>query len=98
MDNKIILSWNVCGLNARARQDNVKTLVTDLRPSIVCLQETKLDVVPQNLVYSMLGINFHNYVYLPTSNTRGGILIAGHQQEVLIFDVHVGCYSITVWV
>jgi exonuclease III len=96
MDNKIILSWNVCGLNARARQDNVRTLVTDLRPSIVCLQETKLDVVPQNLVYSMLGINFHDYAYLPASNTRGGILIARRQEEVSISDVHVGCYSITV--
>jgi hypothetical protein len=36
-DNMIILSWNVCGLNARAWQDNVRTLVTDLRPrSFVC--------------------------------------------------------------
>lgn len=45
MDNTTLLSWNVCGLNARARRDNVCTLVDDLRLAIVCLQETKLDLV-----------------------------------------------------
>lgn len=73
MDNTTILSWNVRGLNARARQDNVRTLVNDVRPSIVCLQETKLDVIPQSLVWSMLGIEFSDFAYLPATHTRGGI-------------------------
>lgn len=96
MDNTSILSWNVRGLNARARQDAVCTLVDGIRPSIVCLQETKLDVIPQTLIMSMLGSAFAEFAYLPASNTCGGILIAGRQSDVAFVDVLVGCFSITV--
>lgn len=77
MDNISILSWNVRGVNARARKDAIRTLVDGIRPSIVCLQETKLDVIPQTLIMLMLGSAFAEFAYLPASNTRGGILIAG---------------------
>ena len=87
MDNTTILSWNVRGLNAQARRDNVRTLVDDIRPSIVCLQETKLDVIPTSLILSMLGRAFPEYAYLPASSTRGGILIAGRQADVSFSDV-----------
>jgi exonuclease III len=90
------MSWNVRGLNNRARGDPVRTLVGDVRPSIVCLQETKLDVIQQHLVFAMLGINFSEFAYLPASNTRGGILIAAKESECYISDVHVGCYSLTI--
>jgi exonuclease III len=44
MDPSKLLVWNVHGLNARARHDVVHELVASERPSIVCLQETKLSV------------------------------------------------------
>jgi len=87
MDNTTILSWNVRGLNAQARRDDVRTLVDDIRPSIVCLQETKLDVISLSLILSMLGRAFTEYAYLPASSTRGGILIAGRQADVSFSDV-----------
>jgi exonuclease III len=96
MDNTIVISWNVRGLNDRARRDTVRTLVDDIHPSIVCLQETKLAVIPQHLVFAMLGISFADFAYLPASNTRGGILIAARAADVSISDVLVGCYSLTV--
>jgi hypothetical protein len=71
MDNTITMSWKVRGLNDMARRDAVRTLVDDARPTIVCLQETKLDVIDQHLVFALFGINFRDYAYLPASNTRG---------------------------
>jgi hypothetical protein len=44
----------------------------------------------------MLGRAFLEFAYLPTSSTRGGILIAGCQAGVSFSDVLVGCYSVTV--
>lgn len=61
MENTPLLSWNVRGLSARARRDNVRTLVDDIHPSIVCLQETKLDVIPQSMVIAMLVVNFRDF-------------------------------------
>ena len=86
MDNTTVLSWNVRGLNARARRDAVRTLIDDVSPSIVCLQETKLDVITDTMVLSMLGIAFSEFAYLPASETRGGILIAGRQPDVTISE------------
>ena len=47
----------------------------------MCLQETKLDVIPHTMVLSMLGIAFSEFAYLPVSETCGGILIAGRQPD-----------------
>ena len=96
MDNTTILSWNVRGLNARARQDCVRTLVGDIRPTIVCLQETKLDVIPQSTVFSLLGVSFSEFAYLPASSTHGGILVAGQCSDVAFTEVLIGCFSVTV--
>lgn len=96
MDNTTLLSWNLRGLNAQARRDNVRTLVDDIRPSIVCLQETKLDVINEFLVFSMMGTDFAEFAYLPASDTRGGILVADRHSQVAFSDVLVGCFSVTV--
>jgi exonuclease III len=98
MDNMIILCWNFRSLNERARRDAVRTLVNDVCPMIVCLQETKLDVITQYLVFALLGVSFSEFTYLSALNTRGGILITARQSDVSISDIHLGCYSLTVCV
>lgn len=96
MGNTTIMSWNVRGLNDRARRDVVRKLVDNIRPSMVCLQETKLDVISQYLVFAMLGMSFADFACLHASNTRGGVLVTAREADISLSDVHVGCYSITV--
>lgn len=91
-----ILSWNVRGLNERAHRDAVRTLVDDIRPCIVCLQETKLAVILQFTISRMLGSDYPEFAYLPAPLTRGGILIAGRRSVVSLSEVLLGCFSITV--
>jgi exonuclease III len=43
-----IAVWNVRGLNQRARRSAVRELVASECVSLLCLQETKLVVVPGN--------------------------------------------------
>ena len=76
MENVSILVWNVCGLNDRGKRDNLRKVVDDFRPSVVCLQETKLAHVSERDVASFLGSDFFEFVLLPAQQTRGGILIA----------------------
>lgn len=42
-----IFSWNVRGLNSAAQQEDVKEIVQMHRPMIVCLQETKSQLITQ---------------------------------------------------
>lgn len=67
--------WNVRGLNKRDRRDSVRKVVDDARPSIVCLQETKLALISEWDILGILGQEYRQHVYLPAQGTRGGILV-----------------------
>jgi exonuclease III len=76
MDPSCFLIWNGRGLNGHAKRDSVKSLVFDIKPSIVCLQETKLCSISDFDILSILGAGYSNFVYNPAHGTRGGILVA----------------------
>jgi exonuclease III len=75
MGSKNLLIWNIRGLNARSHQDTMKQLVVAEKPSLVCLQETKLHVISDFDIMQILDVRF-DYAYLPADQTRGGILVA----------------------
>jgi exonuclease III len=51
----VILNWNVRGINNSARRKVVRDLVSDTRPTIVCLQESKLASVTVQIIEETLG-------------------------------------------
>jgi hypothetical protein len=55
MDPKKILFWNVRGLNSKARQDSVRTLLDSEQIDIICLQEIKMQVVDRGIILSIRG-------------------------------------------
>jgi exonuclease III len=75
MGLKNILIWNVRGLNARSHRDALKELVVAEKPSLVCLEETKMHVISDFDVMQILGARF-DYAYLLADQTRRGILVA----------------------
>jgi exonuclease III len=74
MESSCFLIWNARGLNDHAKRDSVKYLVVDIRPSIVCLQETKLCSISDFDILSILGSGFSNFVYSPDVGTRGVLI------------------------
>lgn len=74
--NLKIVFWNMRGLNSRARRMEVRSLISSVSPSIVYLSETKLAVVDSSIVTDTLRPLFDRFLFLPTSGTRGGILMA----------------------
>ena len=65
-----ILNWNVRGLNDGARQDSVYELVRTTAATIVCLQETKMQVMDHSVVSRTVGTKFVNsYTVLPADHT-----------------------------
>ncbi|CAO2042950.1 unnamed protein product [Urochloa humidicola] len=94
--NYNIFVWNVRGLNARCRRDNLRELLAACNASVVCLQETKLSVISPFLVNEMLGHRFSSFAYLPSNGASGGILIAARSPEISCTVVHAGAFSVTV--
>lgn len=97
-DNINILVWNVRGLNARARRNVLREVCADARVSLVCVQETKLDVISPFLVSEMLGSRFSSYVYLPSTGASGGILLACRGPELSCMPHHCGRFSVTAMI
>jgi exonuclease III len=54
MGTEGILVWNVCGFNANTHYDALMKLVASERPSIACLQETKLVAISSFDVIQLL--------------------------------------------
>jgi hypothetical protein len=75
MDQGSILIWNLQGLNGQSHHDTVHGLVVAERPSVVCLQEGKLHVIPPYDVMQCLSKGF-DYYFLLANRTRGSILVA----------------------
>ena len=74
-----LINWNVCGLNSRARQDTVRTLITSCQAEIVCLHETKMSGIPRGCILSLLSSEFSYWMELPSIGASGGILVAWRQ-------------------
>ncbi|KAM3402575.1 hypothetical protein ACQJBY_006441 [Aegilops geniculata] len=78
--NCTVFNWNVIGLNNPARRKVVRDLVLQHRATIVCLQETKLELVDRQIVMETLGTSFcDSFRCLPAAGTRGGLIIAASQ-------------------
>jgi hypothetical protein len=65
-----LLCWNVRGLNDPTKRSAIREFVATMRVSLVCFQETKLDVIDDFIVMQCLGPSFDGYVYV-TEDTRG---------------------------
>lgn len=74
--NPSLVCWNVRGLNNPAKRKAVKEFLATTKINIVCLQETKMDVIDNFVVMQCLGPSFDGFAYLPAVETRGGILLA----------------------
>jgi hypothetical protein len=74
MDSTTLVCWNVCGLHSGARRALVVDTVVQERTSLLYLQETKMNIIDDSFISSLVGINF-GYAYLPAIGTRGAILI-----------------------
>ena len=65
-----IIVWNVRGLNARARRTAIRSLIVSTNASVVCLQETKMELITVQAVRHCLGNKFENFFYLPLARVE----------------------------
>ena len=56
-----IVCWNVRGLNNPAKRKAVKEFLDTTKASLVCLQETKMDVIDSFVVMQCMGPSFDGF-------------------------------------
>ena len=90
--------WNVHGLNAPTRCNAVCQVVRVASPAILCVPETKVQVVTDPLVKQCFGNRLEKYYYLPAVGTRGGIILAWDATLVSLSCPHDTMNTVTTLV
>jgi exonuclease III len=79
-----IVSWNVRGLRGFEKRKEVRNMVCEKRPFIVCLQETKLLQIDNFVCSSLWGNTSVDFSFRPSVGASGGLLIMWDVEEVVI--------------
>ena len=86
------MQWNCRGLRAQAEQ--LKVLLHDLDPGIVCLQELKLGPLPYN---PGLNYSFHSCNPPPGVCAKGGAgVISRKSIQLSLLQLHTTLQAVTV--
>ena len=73
--NLEIISWNVRGLNEQDKRLRDRNLIRNWRLDIVCLQETKLELITRAVIRSLWGGQHVDWSYLGSCGAFGGVLL-----------------------
>jgi len=68
-----IIMYNVWGLGGGEKRAEVRRLVLEKNPFVLCLQETKLELLNEQLIKSLWGNGVHNFSYQPSIGASGGL-------------------------
>jgi len=82
-----IISWNVRGLERVEKRKDVRTLVVEKAPYILCLQETKLSMCDEMLCNSLWGGTTHSFSYRPSVGASGGLLTSWNTSLVDVWSI-----------
>ena len=92
--NLKILFWNVRGLHERDKRLQIKNLIRMWQADIICIQETKMELITRGFVRSLWGCHYVDLVYLGSLGASGGILVM-HSRVVEKLKEAVGHYSVS---
>ena len=71
--NLKIIFWNVKGLNDRDKRLRVCNLVRKWGPNVICLQETKMELITRAVVCSLWRGQHVDWSYLGSCGASGGV-------------------------
>ena len=90
-----VLFWNVHGLGQIDKCAEIKRVLTSRLPSIVCLQESKLEEIPHFKKLSLLPAPLQSLVFLPYVGASGGIVTAWNQNDFELITHSLDSFSLT---
>ena len=90
-----IFSWNVRGLNDKDKHLRVRHLLNLWGADVICLQETKLELITRSLVRSLWGSHHVDWLYCGSNGALGGILVMWDTRVVEKLEDVVGNFSVS---
>lgn len=94
--NFLIASWNIRGLNDKDKCKDVLAELTEIKPSISLLQETKLNDCDRIKAKSFLPHLCDQFESLPSTGTRGGMINAFSSRLFTLQSAKRSAYTLTI--
>ena len=93
--NLKIISWNVRGLNEKDKRLQIRHLIRIWRVDVICLQETKMELITRGFIKSIWGCQHVDWVYLSLIGASGGILVVWDRRVVEKLEEAVGDFLVS---
>ena len=93
--NLKIVSWNVRGLNEQDKRLQVRNLIRKWKADIVCLQESKLELINRGVIFSLWGGHHVDWLYLGSVGASGGVLLMWDNRVVEKLEEAVGRFLVS---
>ena len=84
--NLKLLSWNVKGANDNNKRRIIKSFVRKQKVDLLCIQETKIQLMSEGVVKSLGAGRFLDWRALEGSGSAGGVLICWDKRFIEILD------------
>ena len=81
-----ILSWNVRGANDSSKRKVIKTFIRNQRVDVICIQETKIQAMSDNIARSIGSGRFLEWKAVDAEGASGGIMICWDKRSLEILD------------
>ncbi|XP_059658982.1 uncharacterized protein LOC132305342 [Cornus florida] len=90
-----IITWNIRGLNDPDKRKVVKVALKKWNAHVICLQDTKLASISDDVVRSLWGSRFVDWEALNASDKSGGILIMWDHRWMSRTNIWKGLFSLS---
>ena len=91
-----LLSWNVWGLGGLEKRKEVKGLVREKHPFVLCLQETKMQSIDDFICTSIWGPLNCDSSFSPSVWASGGLLTVWNTSEVEVWESFRGYHYLLI--
>jgi len=81
-----VLSYNVRGLGSGVKRVEVRRLVSEKHPMVMCIQETKLSVLTDQVIKTVWGDNPCGYSFPPSIGASGGLVTVRDSTRVNVWS------------
>lgn len=89
-----IISWNLRGLGDVNKRVVLNSVLLKWRPDVVLLQETKLEIITDQLVREIWSRQDVGYHYFPSQGASGGMCILWDKNKLEVFDTLEASHTI----
>lgn len=91
-----ILCWNRRGLNASDKWDALRNKIDESSCSIICIQETKREIIDMAFIRNFAPNRFDKYDYIPSVGASGGLLVIWNSSCFMAYLLTKNSFAMTL--